>query len=209
MAVSLMAVFGIGCATLLYSLRIDAQSAYVSQAQIVVESIPSSEEEFERWQASIANTPEGAAASFIVALNIYTADKDLGLPCVAMTLHNDPLYLEKSDHGIWKGFDLTRKALLQLSNVDAYTGTARSFIEDTDILNDYSLPPLPWSILVLRNRLSEFDGGDIKVFVVSSGADRPRPVFVRRDDRGIWKVNGFSSLVMTVKKPPLESNDGQ
>jgi hypothetical protein len=38
-----------------------------------------------------------------------------------------------------------------------------------------------------------------KVFVTSSGADTARPIHLLKNDKGFWKANNWSSLVVGVK----------
>lgn len=49
--------------------------------------------------------------------------------------------------------------------------------------------------------------GRAKLFVASGGADSPRPVELRKNASGQWKVTGWSSLQVGVRKPPAVAGD--
>lgn len=164
-------------------------------------SLPKTAEEFRSLRDAAALTPEGGAALFVLALNAYVKDTAFGEACVTMMLANDPLLLEKADPGAWKGFQPSKNSEFLLKQLLRYAGIARSFVCGTKIADDYALPPLPWTLRVARNKYSALENGDLKVFVYSSGADSRRPLAMRKNDQGVWKVAGFSSLPMPIKTP--------
>jgi hypothetical protein len=47
---------------------------------------------------------------------------------------------------------------------------------------------------------------NIRMFVRSSGADNPRPIKLRKDSRGQWRVDEYSSLCVGVRKPPAPTD---
>jgi hypothetical protein len=49
-------------------------------------------------------------------------------------------------------------------------------------------------------------GDTAKRFVHSSGADSPRPLTLRKNNRGLYKVTSWSSLQVGVR-PPVETVD--
>ena len=46
-----------------------------------------------------------------------------------------------------------------------------------------------------------------KLFVFSSGADSPRPVTVKKNNRGLWKATSYSSLDVGVRPPIVIVDD--
>jgi hypothetical protein len=202
MFAALASLLALGCASLLAS-----ASGADPVADIVIDELPSDAAGFERLRNRLASSPEGGVAAFVVALNLYAMDRDLGLACVTMTLHHAPEFVVESAAGPWKGFEPSEKTRYLLSFIDEFPGTARSFIVGTSPEGAYALPPLPWTIRVSRNAYSVKEGGEVMVFVQTSGAGKPRPAYARRNDRGLWKVSGLSSLVMGVKKPSAPDGD--
>ena len=64
--------------------------------------------------------------------------------------------------------------------------------------------------LVYRRQLKAVPvpgSGDAKVFACTSGAPTCRPIRLKRNTKGIWKVYSFSSIVVDIKKPPV-TDDG-
>lgn len=49
--------------------------------------------------------------------------------------------------------------------------------------------------------------GHAKLFVASGGADTPRPVELRRNGQGQWKVTGWSSLTVGVRRGATAAGD--
>ncbi|MDA3940376.1 MAG: hypothetical protein PF693_13895 [Spirochaetia bacterium] len=60
---------------------------------------------------------------------------------------------------------------------------------------------MPFLIETSTNKYSEISETEIKLFVACSGASSPRPVRVKRNSSGLWKVDEFSSLVVGVMAP--------
>lgn len=169
---------------------------------------PSSLEAFTRLRDSFATTPEAGAALFVLVLNLYTENRDQGLPYVTAMLAKDPELTEPSkDGGFWRGFSPTMSVLRRLEYLEAQTGIARSFISGTSPKDDYRLPPGARQVFLTRNRFSKQQNGDIKVFIRSSGTSSPRAVFMAKNDHGIWKVRNFSNLVADVQRLPVLPHD--
>lgn len=78
--------------------------------------------------------------------------------------------------------------------------TARSYFAGTSADNQYALPS---TLTVNADSTSNPHNGNTdtqaKVFVTSTGADSARPLHVGKNDKGIWKANNWSSLLMGVK----------
>ena len=66
--------------------------------------------------------------------------------------------------------------------------------------NGYTLPEPPYTLEITRNPYSEINENTVKVFVLSSGADSPRPVTLKQNSRGIWKVS-VESLILGIREP--------
>ena len=52
-----------------------------------------------------------------------------------------------------------------------------------------------------RNRYTEQSNGAMRIFIKCNGAASPRPITLKQNDKGIWKVSEFSSLFVGVAKP--------
>jgi hypothetical protein len=171
------------------------------ELEVKVKMMPATLEEFRALRDSVACTPEGGAALFVLAMNAYVRDRAFGEACLTMMLANDPLLVEKAEPGSWKGFRPSEGSAFLLEHMLRYEGIARSYVYGTKIDDDYSLPSPPWTIRISRNKYSAYENGDIKVFIFSMGAPSRRPIDMRKNDQGIWKVSDFESLPLPVRKP--------
>jgi hypothetical protein len=182
-------------------LSVSIPEGYSQALEVRVPFLPATKEEFLSLRESMSKSPEGGAALFILALNIYAKDPGFGETCLTMMLANDSATVQTADPGAWKGYKPSEKSLYYLSHVSSSPRIARSYVYGTSLADDYRLPSLPWSIFLSRNKYSAKDTGEITVHAFSTGADSRRPIGMMKNDQGIWKVSNFSSLVVSVKKP--------
>lgn len=168
---------------------------------IEIGSIPASVEQFIALRDQVAKEPAGGAAMFCVAMLVYTKDEKLGQACLAIAV--DQGRLAAGDHG-HQGKQLAPRDLQQMQRqVGEAPHIARSYVEDTDPAAGYKLPPPPLKI-ELNGDEREVDADRTKVFVYSTGADSARPITLRRNDKGFWKADEWSSLIVGVKAPPKD-----
>ena len=71
---------------------------------IQIDSFPTSVEAFIELRNTIATSPAGGAAMFIVALNIYVDNPELGSACLAVAV--DKSILADTPMGGYKGYQL-------------------------------------------------------------------------------------------------------
>ena len=164
--------------------------------------VPGSIEKFVTLRDQVAMTPQGGAAMMVVALLAYVEDEQLGQQCLTVAV--DRGQLSEGPKG-YKGWQLSNRNLQfvrgQLAG-KAYL--VRSYIQGTAPENGYRLPEPPYEIACTDNRHSgDSASGSYKVFVACSGAATPRPVTVKVNDKGIWKVSEWSSLLVGIQ-PPVE-----
>ncbi len=172
---------------------------------IPVERLPSNMDEFLILRNALAGEPEGAAAIFVTAMLVYVRDPELGTDMFTVALDSSQL-IEK--HGGYKGFAPNSGVMSYLENYLAPKPyLAASYISGTGPENGYILPDPPLSVDVSRNRYSEQTNGDIKVFIACSGADSPRPVILRRNNRGLWKAVNVNSLFVGIRPPAAVTDD--
>lgn len=171
--------------------------------ELTLDRIPDSMEEFLSLRDEIAESPEGGAAVYVVALIMFTRDEDLGTDALTAALDRSMI---KSDPQGYKGYspvwpfsDKLRRYLRPKPYI------ARSYIDGTSPGGAYELPEPPYMVVLSRNKYSVIAEDEVKVFVSSSGADSPRPVTLLRNNREIWKVK-VESLILGIR-PPEETID--
>lgn len=162
--------------------------------------IPQTIEQFITLHEQIAQTPEGGAAAVVVALLVYAADEALGRQCLTIVVDQDEL--QDGSNG-YQGKQLPAQRLQFVrSQLKGREYLPRSYIQGTTPQNGYALPEPPYRIVCSSNPYSgDRETGRYKVFVACSGADSPRPVTLKRNDKGIWKVTEWSSLIIGIKSP--------
>lgn len=171
-----------------------------------IPSLPASVEEFLDLRDQVAITPEGGAAMMVVALLTLTEEQELGKECLACAVGSSRLVDGAQGY---RGQQLTNASLGQIrTQILGREHLPRSYVSGAEPENGYRLVGPPYSVECLRNPHSgDPASGRCKVFVVSSGADSPRPVTVAVNDRGIWKAIEWSSLLVGVRPPTQDMRD--
>jgi hypothetical protein len=174
---------------------------------ISIDKIPDSIEEFTEMRDEIAGTPEGGAAMFIVAMNKYVEDEDLGIQFFTLIL--DMYHLRKtSSKPNVKGYAPNVMFNEFLRRIKSKPYLPASYISGTSPENKYELPEAPYKIEISRNPYSVVKEGErIKVFVECSGADSARPITLQKNSNDIWKAYEFSSMSLGIREPEEEVID--
>lgn len=176
--------------------------AALTDSSVELPSLPRSAEEFMALRDQVAGTPRGGAAMFVAAMILYTQDKKLGQECLTIAVHQGQLSSGDDGYG---GKQLSNAALQHFKmTLDPKPYIARSYVEDATPDNGYALPSGPLTINFQRE--DEADG-TAKVFVYSSGADTPRPITLKVNDKGAWKAWEWSSLEVGVRAPVVAQDD--
>lgn len=169
-----------------------------------IDRLPKTAEEFTELRNQIAATPEGGAAAFLVALITYVNDNDLGLQFLTLSL--DQSNLQAGD--VYRGYRPARALDYHLERLrrPERKHVPYAYLLGTRREEGYAAS-LPYRIRLTRNRYSVIAEDRIKVFVQCAGASMPRPVTLRRNDKGVWKVFEASSLFLDVMAPPSNRKD--
>lgn len=176
------------------------------RTSVAIPSLPTSVDEFLDLRDRVAASPEGGAAMMVVALLVFAEEEKLGQACLACAVGSSRLV--EGTEG-YKGLQLTNASLGRIrTQILDREHLPRSYICGAEPENGYELGSPPYAVECLRNPHSgDPASGKCKVFVVSSGADSPRPVTVAANDRGIWKALEWSSLLVGVRPPLQDSRD--
>jgi hypothetical protein len=167
---------------------------------VQIDQLPQSAEEFIALRNEVAGTPQGGAAMMAIALLLYAEDDSLGTQCLTIAVARERL--EAGTKG-YRGWQLRRSDMQRIQmQIKAGAHIPRSYVQGATPENGYKLPSPPYTFEFSENPYSgDLESGTYKVFISCSGASSPRPVTMRRNDRGIWKAYEWSSLVMGVKEP--------
>lgn len=168
----------------------------MSETAIEIPNLPTSVEAFLALRDRLATTPQGGAAVFVVAMHAYSVDPALGLPFLTIAIERDQLV-----DGLrgYKNKEPRRQALRDMDQrVRSKPYLARAYFQGTTPQSGYTLPAPP---LVVQVREQDRDRGTGKVFVHCTGADTPRPIHMKQNNRGLWKAKNWSSLQVGCRAP--------
>jgi len=153
---------------------------------VVLHDVPTDASQFSEKLRTLGESPEGAAASVIIALALMAMDRELGRRCIAAA---DPSLPESR-------FRFVEERL------EGKEYLPNSYILGTSPENRY-LPQQP--PLVMRFSTNPHSGdpaqGRVKLFVECSGADSPRPITVEKNREGLWTAVEWSSILSGIRPP--------
>ncbi|OHD57425.1 MAG: hypothetical protein A2Y33_08040 [Spirochaetes bacterium GWF1_51_8] len=174
--------------------------------KVTIDGLPSTIEEFVKMRDEIALTPTGGAAMLVIALLNYVKDESLGLKCMTAILVNDGSMLKDDAKG-FGGKSPNGSVVYLMTQLAKYPYVPNSYIDGTSVDDSYALPSAPYTLYFSTNKYSVINETTVKVFIPTSGGNMPRPVTLIKNDKGIWKVKEFSSLVIGLSKVPQKSDD--
>lgn len=173
----------------------------VHSQNIKIADQPRNVNEFVTLRNAVATTPEGGAAMFLLALKIYVDNPKLGEKCLVISVDKSLLKEGK----VYKGYKLGETDMdLIKRNLNNNKLIPNSYISGSKPENSYKVE-LPYEYEFTVNLLGKSKDGT-KVFVKSSGADSKRPMVLKKNNRGFWKVTTWSSVLANIKEPPEDDD---
>ncbi|PHS28325.1 MAG: hypothetical protein COA85_03700 [Robiginitomaculum sp.] len=162
-------------------------SAHADQTMTIPGALPSANACESSWAG--AQSPEAAATVFIAALITYQFDKAIARDC--MTRIVDSSYLSNGK----LSYDL--EYLIEVG-IDRHSEIARSYVSGAIPDNGYTLPKKPWVIHFTRDKRFDLGNKQYRVKVYTSGQPSSRPITMRRDENGHYRINEASTLFVGV-----------
>jgi|GEM_PF-3399432 len=176
----------------------------IAKTHFSVKRIPVSVDEFLVFRDEHAESAEGAAATFALALVVYADNNPLGMQCLTIAIHPEMLD-DDEESGVYKGKRPRRADMSAFaSRIAANPYIAYSYLSGTSPDSAYEIPE--GELTIVTKDGTEY-GDDVRCYVYSSGADSPRPIRLRENNEGIWKAVEWSSLTSGIKKPKDLSPD--
>lgn len=175
----------------------------ISAQKVTIDKMPANVDEFLELRNNIATTPEGGASVFLVALKTYVENPELGNQFLVIAV--DRGSLQEGD--TYKGFSLGKSSMQLIKNQMAKNNKIpNSYIQGSTPENGYSVKA-PYEYKFKSNPYSgDPEKGLYKIFVFCSGADSARPISLKKNDKGIWKANNWSSVLVGIKKEPVSDD---
>jgi hypothetical protein len=175
-------------------------------------TLPKTVEEFLALRDEIMSNPDertkayGGASLFLYALLTQTFDRALGDKFLVITLTRDNL--DKWQRKPWsgsevdyKGYTWNRASSFHVTRILERPYLPKSHIKGTLATERYETD-LTQPITLVYRKQNKFNqdpaSGKYKVFSCTSGAATCRPITLLRNNRGIWKVDEFSTLSVDI-----------
>jgi hypothetical protein len=169
---------------------------------ITVEKLPKTIEEFTAMRDKTARTPEGGVVMLLIALKMYQDDRTEGYKALVLATDRSEL-VESNRAGNYKGFVLggyTPDALK--SAFERFPYLAHAYFPGTKPEDGYALGKGPYRFAFTPHRYRPLTDTEFSLFVPSAGTDSPRPMHLKKNDKGLWKASNYSSFLVGVRKPP-------
>ena len=169
----------------------------LKEESISFDKIPTSIDEFISLRNQIAGKPKGASAIFIIAMMTYGRNNDLGKKFLTIALDRR-LLIQNNSQPNYKGYVPNDKVMyfVKMMNNFSYKGNlylGNIYIEGTDYNKGYTLPKNgPYTINF--NQLTIKDENNIILYINTTSGNAPRPLVLRKNNRGIWKAIQVSSI---------------
>jgi len=176
-----------------------------ANAQVVkIDKMPTTVADFLDLRDKIAQTPEGGATMFIIALKLYVENPTVGEQCLVIAI--DRSRIEAGT--VYKGFALYKNDKYRLDRqMKQYPYVPNSYFKGANPDNGYNFK-FPTQMDYSSNTYSgDKNAGDFKVFVKCYGADSSRPIRLIKNDKGFWKAKEWSSIIMGIRKPVEDVDD--
>lgn len=199
MSKKIMIAFVIGL-TLTAVAQVSAQ-AVPGTTTIVISNLPANIQEFVSMRDRLAVSPAGGAASFIVAMLIYTKNIELGTQCMTASLVNDPALLRRVSPGGYEGLEPLPSMQREITVLQREPWIADSYVFGTSVNNGYKLSGGPYRIVFNPYNPQVGPDGVIYLQVYSSGVATPRNISVRANNHGLWKVWDWTEVIKSVRAP--------
>lgn len=162
-----------------------------------LEAVPDSFEAFEALQSTWQESAEGAGAAFVVALCVYVENETLGVRCLSLAMHDSRQ--QDGPRGVDGREPMPIHRQSWQRNLLARPYIAHSYFVGTSPAGGYALPEQ--LVIRMRTQPRDMKPDSGKVFVASSGADSDRPLQLKKNAEGGWRVSEWSSLEVGVRAP--------
>jgi len=188
--------------TLLFITFFTSANAQAEEKALVIDRAPENVAQFLTLRNEIGQTPEGGAAMFLLALQRYQEEPSEGLKFLILTTDKSQL-VKSHEAESYGGYTLHKVERTRMTQqLEQYPYLIHSYFAGAIPENDYTPAPAPFSFTFSLTSYSGSEkSGRIRLYIPSSGTDTPRPITLRRDNKGIWKVTEYSSLLVGIRLP--------
>jgi hypothetical protein len=153
-------------------------------------------------QAERGVTPEGALTLWFDAVYLYMDEDTRDQGREALTYLTIPF---KDEPG-WEKLTSNRIFVSRMQD-PAYAHIFRSYAVGTNPENAYSMDPQDYELDIVESS-EDTHGRGWRVLIRSSGADSPRPVYMKKSTTtGLWYVSEFGNVYVGIRAPQEEGEE--
>ncbi len=172
------------------ALKEQAKAASQKVYTYTFDKMPENLEELKAMRGADLKDPAIVAALCVLALDRYSKDREACFAMMDYLKGPEPLVPYE-------------KQMINNQHMDGKDYVLRSYLEGATPENNYT-PSQPLTVKPFENPYSRenYNGGYIKIFLNSGGADSPRYVVLRtKPSTGQWFVNQFLGLLTGIRIP--------
>jgi hypothetical protein len=174
---------------------------------VTIESIPQSINDFIKMRDNISKTPQGGVVMLLVALKMYELNKEEGYKALVVATDMARLHKGRSIRS-YEGYSLGGNYPNMLNSVfSRFPYIASSYFPGTKPSDGYKMKQGPYNFTFTPHRYRPQNDEQHTLFVPCSGADSPRPVQVKKNNKGIWKAAEYSSILVGIRTAPSTAQD--
>jgi hypothetical protein len=187
---------------------------------LTLNRVPKSVDEFKALRKEIAVTPQGGMVMFAIALYVWQSDADLGEKCMVLSL--DRSLIEQTEDKLAKykrvnlgGFQIHTTIVTMMNSTGfrkAAKYAANGYVAGTDVKDGYKLPKLPWKYVIKDHRTQKKGGkwdDTWHGFLDYTGAASPKPFYVKKNSKGLWKMFKASSAFAGTMAPKAAADSDE
>lgn len=179
---------------------------------VTFDAIPKTVDEFVALRDSLAKTPQGGIAAFLIAGMMLGEDETVGEQALITALASSNLVEagNQAKRPTYKGYMVGTSVGVYLSTSNfgrnrAYVG--KSYVQGTTWEASYALPPAPYKLVITKHTMQPTAPDRWKGLSPSSCAENAKPYEVVKNDKGIWKIDNPSSFFAGCRPPPAAKKD--
>jgi len=149
-----------------------AGAQHTVYAEITLARLPESYADFAAAYRAAGTQPEDVIALYIAALHLFTQDAAAGTQALTQLVDPELLQIDAKAPG---GYTLKRTDL-SLLHAQLQRPIVHSYIQGTQPDAGYALPAPPYTLVILRSKMTDAKEGQF--LLKSSGTSSPRPILL-------------------------------
>ncbi len=166
---------------------------------IRIDALPATVEDFTNMRNTLARSPKGGYAMFVIAMLTYAKNKDLGIKFFTLIMDMDVLARNPGNPLNVQGYVPNGNTMSLVRQLDTRPYLPGIYIVGTTVENSYAVS-LPATI---EFRQATVRGEDtVSLYALTTSGNMARPITLRKNSNGLWKATEFSSMFVGASRIP-------